>query len=242
MLLKRFALFCTLLLAGFAFPSDRALAQEVVHFSGKEEPGTIVVRVSERRLYFILGEGRALRYPVGVGRSGKQWFGSTHIVSKRIRPAWSPPAEIRGNRPAWIVPAGAPNNPMGAAALVLADNELAIHGTNNPGSIGGFVSWGCVRMNNQHIMDLYNRVSVSTRVVFSDPPRKEIAKAVTQPPSSVAQGGVASVKPATVRKGEEAEAVKEMHAVAGPPYSLPAPPPEPSITEPPSPSQLDIFN
>ncbi len=236
MSLKRFALLCTLVLAGFAFPSDRALAQEVVHFSGKEEPGTIVVQVSERRLYFILGEGRALRYPVGVGRSGKQWFGSTHIVSKRIRPPWSPPAEIRGNRPAWIIPAGAPNNPMGAAALVLADNELAIHGTNNPGSIGGFVSWGCVRMNNQHIMDLYNRVSVSTRVVFSDPPRREIAKPATQPPPSMAQDGVASVKPATGQKGDGAETVKEMQAATAPTYSLPATPPEPS------PAQLDISN
>lgn len=242
MSLKRFALFSTLLLSGFAFPRDRALAQELVHFSGKEEPGTIVVRVSERRLYFILGEGRALRYPVGVGRSGKQWFGSTQIVSKRIRPAWSPPAEIRGDRPAWIIPAGAPNNPMGAAALVLADNELAIHGTNNPSSIGGFVSWGCVRMNNQHIMDLYNRVSVGTRVVFGDPPRRELAKPATQPPSSIAQGTVASVKTAPVRKGDEAEAVKEMHAVAGPTYSLPATPAEPSKMQPASPPQLDIFN
>jgi len=242
MSLNRFALFWALLLAGFAFPGDRALAQEVVHFSGKEELGTIVVRVSERRLYFILGEGRALRYPVGVGRSGKQWFGSTYIVSKRIRPAWSPPVEIRGNRPAWVIPAGAPNNPMGAAALVLADNELAIHGTNNPGSIGGFVSWGCVRMNNQHIMDLYNRVSVSTRVVFADPPRREIAKPATQPPSSMAQGIVASVKPATVRKDEGPETTKEMQAVAAPTYSLPASLPEPSKTQPSSPAPLDIFN
>ena len=187
MFLTSFRLFCALVLGGIAFPGDWASAREPVHFSGKEGPGTIVVRVSERRLYLVVSEGRALRYIVGVGRSGKQWFGSTRIVSKHIRPAWSPPAVIRGSKPAWVIPAGAPNNPMGAAALVLADNELAIHGTNNPSSIGGFVSWGCVRMNNQDIMDLYDRVSVGTRVVFSDPPRPEIDKPATaQPtPSSV---------------------------------------------------------
>src|SRR5215203_2346725 len=103
-------LLCALALAGFSFASDRALAREVVHFSGKEGPGTIVVRVSERRLYLVVGEGRAIRYPVGVGRSGKQWFGSTHIVSKHIRPAWSPPAELRNGRPAWVIPAGSPDN------------------------------------------------------------------------------------------------------------------------------------
>ena len=195
------------------------MAREVVHFSGKEEPGTIVVRVSERRLYLIVSEGRALRYTVGVGRAGKQWFGSTYIVSKHIRPAWTPPAEIRGGRPAWVIPAGAPSNPMGAAALVLADNELAIHGTNNPGSIGGFVSWGCVRMNNQDIMDLYDRVSVSTRVVFSDPPRVEIAKpaAAQPPPSSIGQ------------------------AIA-PTHSLVATPVAAAEAQAPLPSQFDIFD
>ena len=146
--------------------ADISLAREAVQFSGREAPGTIVVRTGERRLYLVTGEGKALRYPVGVGRAGKQWYGSTYIVSKQIRPAWSPPAEIRRGRPAWVIPSGAPNNPMGAAALVLADNELAIHGTNNPGSVGGFVSWGCIRMHNRDIMDIYGRVNVGTRVVM----------------------------------------------------------------------------
>ena len=146
--------------------ADAASAREAVSFSGRESPGTIVVRTGERRLYLVTGEGKALRYSVGVGRAGKQWYGSTYIVNKQLRPAWSPPAEIRRGRPAWVVPAGAPNNPMGAAALVLADNELAIHGTNNPGSIGGLVSWGCIRMHNRDILDIYGRVSVGTRVVL----------------------------------------------------------------------------
>jgi lipoprotein-anchoring transpeptidase ErfK/SrfK len=143
------------------------LAQETVAFPGKAEPGTIVVRTNERKLYYVVDRGRALRYPVGVGRAGKQWFGTTSIATKALRPAWSPPAEIRGNRPAWVIPSGSPKNPMGAAALVLADNELAIHGTNNPGSVGGFVSWGCIRMHNRDVMDLFSRVSVGTQVVIA---------------------------------------------------------------------------
>lgn len=159
-------LLLTLFLVGFAlFPGP--LSAREVRFSGNEAPGTIVVRTTERKLYLIVGEGRAVSYPVGVGRAGKQWFGTTSIVRKQVRPAWSPPAELRAGRPAWIVPAGAPNNPMGAAALVLADNELAIHGTNNPGSIGGYVSWGCIRMHNKDIMQIYDRVTVGTRVILT---------------------------------------------------------------------------
>ena len=147
--------------------SAPVLAGAYIAFSGQAVSGTIVVRTEERRLYFVTGKGRAVRYPVGVGRAGKQWFGTTSVVSKQIRPAWSPPAEIRRGRPNYVIPSGSPRNPMGAAALVLADSELAIHGTNNPGSIGGFVSWGCIRMHNQDILDLYNRVGVGTRVVFT---------------------------------------------------------------------------
>ena len=143
-----------------------ALAREPVRFSTSAAPGTIVVRTGERRLYYVVERGRALRYPVGVGRAGKKWHGTTYIVNKALRPAWSPPDEIRGNRPFFVIPSGSPKNPMGAAALVLADNELAIHGTNNPGSIGGFVSWGCIRMHNQDVMDLFSRVSVGTPVMI----------------------------------------------------------------------------
>jgi Uncharacterized protein conserved in bacteria len=148
-------------------PSAPAEAGEAVAFSGKGGAGTIVVQTGERRLYFVTGNGRAIRYTVGVGRADKQWLGATSVASKHIRPAWSPPAEIRRGRPNYVIESGSPRNPMGAAALVLADNELAIHGTNNPGSVGGFVSWGCIRMHNKDIMDLYARVSVGTRVVFT---------------------------------------------------------------------------
>ena len=153
----------------FSITTTPASAREVVAFDGGASPGTIVVRTSERRLYLVLGEGRALRYPVGVGRSGRQWAGRAHIEGKYVRPAWSPPSEIRRDKPNLpsVIPGGSPQNPMGAAALTLSGGEYAIHGTNNPGSIGGFVSYGCIRMYNQDIVDLYGRVGVGTPVVVT---------------------------------------------------------------------------
>ena len=144
-----------------------ARAAEKVEYTGDAKPGTIVVRTDERSLYLVTGKDQALKYTVGVGRSGQQWFGTTRIASKHIKPAWRPPASLRGRRsPDFYIESGSPRNPMGAAALVLVHNELAIHGTNNPGSIGGLVSAGCIRMHNKDIMDLYGRVQVGTRVVF----------------------------------------------------------------------------
>jgi lipoprotein-anchoring transpeptidase ErfK/SrfK len=150
-----------LLLAG-----EPAHARETVQF--RDYPaGTVVVKTSQRRLYYVLGDGRAIRYPVGVGRAGKAWAGEGMISQKRLRPAWSPPAEIRRDKPGIpdVIPAGSPRNPMGAAALLLGGTEYAIHGTNSPGSIGGFVSYGCIRMHNRDILDLYDRVHIGTRVV-----------------------------------------------------------------------------
>jgi lipoprotein-anchoring transpeptidase ErfK/SrfK len=141
-------------------------AREMVHVTGYA-PGTIVVKTSERRLYLVLDGSSAIRYPVGVGRAGKAWSGSAYISGKYIQPGWSPPLEIRQDKPSlpYVIPGGSPRNPMGAAALTLSEGEYAIHGTNNPGSIGGFVSYGCIRMYNQDIMDLYGRVSLGTKVV-----------------------------------------------------------------------------
>jgi lipoprotein-anchoring transpeptidase ErfK/SrfK len=130
-------------------------------------PGTIVVRTSERRLYYVLGGGQALRYPVGVGRAGMQWSGTSFISGMYRSPAWVAPASIRRDYRSGgtVIPGGSPHNPMGVAAMTLAGGEYAIHGTNAPGSIGGFVSHGCIRMFNEDINDLYSRVSVGTRVV-----------------------------------------------------------------------------
>jgi lipoprotein-anchoring transpeptidase ErfK/SrfK len=152
---------------GLGAAGPAAAAQSVSIAS--ESVGTIIVRTGQRRLYLVTAPGRAISYPVGVGRAGKQWQGDSFIVSKRLRPAWSPPAEMKRERPRLpdVIPAGSPSNPMGAAALVLAHGEYAIHGTNNPGSIGGFVSFGCIRMHNRDILDLFERVSVGTRVVVT---------------------------------------------------------------------------
>ena len=136
----------------------------MVGFRGDYSPGTIVVKTNERRLYLVVDPGHAVRYPVGVGKAGKQWAGTTRIDGKYRNPAWSPPAEVKRDKPSIpdVIPGGSPRNPMGVAAMTLAGGEYAIHGTNMPGSVGGFVSYGCIRMLNPDITDLYQRVSVGT--------------------------------------------------------------------------------
>ena len=143
-------------------------ARETVAFN-EGSAGTIVIKTNQRRLYYVLGGGQAIRYPVGVGRMGKQWQGSAFITSTRLKPDWSPPAEIIRDKPGIprVIPGGSPSNPMGAAALTLSNGEYAIHGTNAPGSIGGFVSYGCIRMQNADIMDLYSRVHIGTPVTVT---------------------------------------------------------------------------
>jgi len=140
--------------------------REIVAFSGFA-PGTIVVKTGERRLYYIIDRQRALRFPVGVGRSGKTWTGTARVEGKYVRPAWSPPDEIRREHPGLpsVIAGGAANNPMGAAALTLRGGEYAIHGTNRPASIGGFVSYGCIRMYNRDIVELFSLVDIGTPVV-----------------------------------------------------------------------------
>ena len=145
-----------------------ASAREIVQFNSGYSAGTIVIRTNERRLYYVLGGGQAIRYPVGVGKRGMAWTGSAFIDGKYIKPGWSAPESIRHDytRLPAVVPGGSPSNPMGAAAMTLSGGgEYAIHGTNNPGSVGGFVSHGCIRMYNADIMDLYNRASYGTPVV-----------------------------------------------------------------------------
>src|SRR3954471_22939812 len=125
------------------------------------------VKTAERRLYLVLGDGTALRYAVAVGRPGKQWQGSARVNGKHVLPAWTPPAEVRADNPALpeVIPGGAPNNPMGVAAMTLSGGEYAIHGTNRPDSIGKSASYGCIRMLNDDIADLFERVAVGTQVV-----------------------------------------------------------------------------
>ena len=156
-----------ILLAIVATPQSAEARGDIVAFRGDYSAGTVVVKTNERRLYYVMGEGRAIRYPVGVGRAGKQWAGTTRIDGKYVKPAWSPPKEVKRDKPSIpdLIAGGSPRNPMGAAALTLAGGEYAIHGTNVPGSVGGFVSYGCIRMFNQDVVDLYDRVSVGTTVM-----------------------------------------------------------------------------
>ncbi|KQO60666.1 MULTISPECIES: L,D-transpeptidase [unclassified Methylobacterium] len=154
----------TILSVGFA--ATPAASRELVAFDQAVMPGTVVVRTSERRLYLVNGDGTAIRYPVAVGKPGKQWTGATTIDGKYVEPAWSPPREVKRDNPRLpdVIAGGSPHNPMGAAAMTLAGGEYAIHGTNRPNSVGTYASYGCIRMYNQDVVDLYGRVSVGTQV------------------------------------------------------------------------------
>jgi lipoprotein-anchoring transpeptidase ErfK/SrfK len=155
--------------AGVALAGPAVARPDMVDFHGDYSPGTIVVKTSERSLYLVIDQEHAMRYPVGVGKAGKQWAGVTQIDGKYRNPAWAPPADMKRDKPSIpdVVPGGSPRNPMGVAAMTLAGGEYAIHGTNVPGSIGGFVSYGCIRMLNPDISDLYQRVPVGTPVVVT---------------------------------------------------------------------------
>jgi lipoprotein-anchoring transpeptidase ErfK/SrfK len=152
----------------FAGPAP-AEAREMVAFRDHAAAGTIIIRTGERRLYYVVGDGRAIRYPVGVGKPGKQWAGQTMIDGKYRNPDWSPPSDVKHDIPSIpnVIRGGTPGNPMGVAAMTLSGGQYAIHGTNRPGSVGGFVSYGCIRMYNQDISDLFDRVSVGTPVIVT---------------------------------------------------------------------------
>lgn len=162
-MLARIALALTV----FTLTAPGASAREVVPFQAGVSPGTIVIKTGERRLYYVRGDGTAFRYRVAVGKPGKQWFGEARIDGKYVRPAWAPPVEVKRDNPRLpdVISGGAPNNPMGARALTLDLDEYAIHGTNRPASIGTYASYGCIRMLNEDIVDLYEHVSVGTRVI-----------------------------------------------------------------------------
>ena len=129
-------------------------------------PGTIVVKQRERRLYLGLANGDALRYPVAVGKPGKQWRGTAFVDGKYVNPAWAPPPEVKRAEPGIpdYIAGGAPNNPMGHRALTLTGGQYAIHGTNRPWTVGQAASFGCIRMREADIDDLFERVALGTPV------------------------------------------------------------------------------
>ncbi len=147
-------------------PLAIAIPRETVYFQGNYAPGTIVISTAERRLYYVLPGGQAVKYGVGVGRPGFEWAGTKTVAMKREWPDWTPPAQMLKRRP--DLPRhmkGGENNPLGARAMYLGGTLYRIHGSNEPETIGQAVSSGCIRMTNEDVTDLYERVKVGTKVV-----------------------------------------------------------------------------
>jgi len=137
-----------------------------VSFPGNYSPGTIVINTGERRLYYVVGNGEAIRYGIGVGRVGFSWAGVTAVSGKREWPDWNPPSQMLRRRP--DLPhhmAGGIDNPLGARAMYLGSSMYRIHGSNEPETIGQAVSSGCFRMTNDDVIDLYPRVNVGAKVI-----------------------------------------------------------------------------
>ena len=186
---------------GSAYVTPDRFRRTEVSFNTREAPGTIVIDTANTQLYYVLGNGRAMRYGVGVGREGFTWAGTQTVTRKAEWPDWHPPAEMIARQP--YLPrfmAGGPGNPLGARAMYLGSSIYRIHGTNDPSTIGKFVSSGCIRLTNEDVADLFSRVTVGTKVVVlpkSGPaPRFE---AVRDVPS-------ASLRPATGRQAMNLQA------------------------------------
>ena len=151
---------------GFFGGWNDAISKTTVSYGGTERPGTIIINTAERRLYYVLGEGRAVRYGIGVGRVGFTWKGVKTVTLKKEWPAWTPPPQMlkrRPDLPRHMV--GGVDNPLGARAMYLGSTLYRIHGSNEPETIGQAVSSGCFRMTNDDVVDLYDRVRIGTKVI-----------------------------------------------------------------------------
>ncbi len=153
-----------------AYATDPRYLPTTVAYDGKHVPGTIIIDTDNRFLYLVEKGGFARRYGVGVGRPGFEWAGTHHVTRKAEWPDWRPPSEMRARAAAKgqtlpVLMEGGPNNPLGARALYLGSTLYRIHGSNEPWTIGKAVSSGCIRMRNEDVTDLYNRVTVGTKVI-----------------------------------------------------------------------------
>ncbi|MGJ5047818.1 L,D-transpeptidase [Bradyrhizobium oligotrophicum] len=149
-----------------AYELPARLRRQVVSYSTREAPGTVVIDTPNKYLYYVLGSGQAMRYGIGVGRDGFTWSGVQSVTRKAEWPDWTPPPEMIARQP--YLPrhmAGGPGNPLGARAMYLGGTVYRIHGTNAPETIGTHVSSGCIRLTNQDVIDLYSRVSVGAKVI-----------------------------------------------------------------------------
>ena len=161
---------------------DPRFQRQVVAYSTNEAPGTIVIDTPHTYLYYVLGNGQAMRYGIGVGREGFTWAGVQKIARKAEWPDWYPPSEMISRQPYLPrMTAGGPGNPLGARAMYLGTSEYRIHGTNDPTTIGKTVSSGCIRLTNEDVIDLYNRVQVGAKVVVL--PQRNIPATVAQAPA-----------------------------------------------------------
>jgi lipoprotein-anchoring transpeptidase ErfK/SrfK len=149
-----------------AGPLDPRLQRQIVSYNTKEAPGTIVVDTPNTYLYYVLGNGQAVRYGIGVGREGFTWAGVKQVARKAEWPDWYPPAEMLARQPYLPrMTAGGPGNPLGARAMYIGGTQYRIHGTNDPSTIGKNVSSGCIRLTNEDVQDLYDRVKIGAKVV-----------------------------------------------------------------------------
>jgi lipoprotein-anchoring transpeptidase ErfK/SrfK len=145
---------------------DPRLQRQIVNYASREAPGTIIVDTPHTYLYYVLGDGKAIRYGIGVGREGFTWSGVKNVVRKAEWPDWYPPPEMIKRQPYLPrVMVGGPGNPLGARAMYIGGTEYRIHGTNDPTTIGKHVSSGCIRLTNDNAVDLYNRVRIGTKVI-----------------------------------------------------------------------------
>jgi lipoprotein-anchoring transpeptidase ErfK/SrfK len=145
---------------------DPKFQKQMVQYTGLEPPGTVIIDTPQRFLFLVQENGKAMRYGIGVGKPGFTWAGEKKITSKKEWPDWVPPPEMLERRP--DLPhfmAGGPENPLGARAMYLGNSLYRIHGSNEPWTIGQAVSSGCIRMRNEDVIDLYERVKVGTKVV-----------------------------------------------------------------------------
>ena len=145
-----------------------SIRKQIVDYETNHRPGTIVIETSERRLYLVLEGGKAMKYGIGVGRDGFRWAGTHRITRKAEWPGWTPPPAMRKrvpDLPAYMP--GGPDNPLGARALYIGSTLYRVHGTSEPWSIGQAVSSGCIRLTNDDVIDLYERVQVGARIVVN---------------------------------------------------------------------------
>ncbi len=146
-------------------PQQSSIPREIVAYSGPGAPGNVIISTKERRLYYVMPGGQAVKYGVGVGRPGFEWSGTKTVTNKKEWPSWTPPSQMIKRRP--DLPhfmKGGPENPLGARAMYLGSSLYRIHGSNEPETIGQAVSSGCIRMTNEDVTDLFERVKVGTRV------------------------------------------------------------------------------